>query len=118
MTIRPLRILTSLALLVPACTGDDQPADSDADVGADADDADESTPEEDVPEVDPGAQVGGLDDEFRDAAEEFGVPSSVARASVPEIEVKEIVPSSGMPSVPPSVPPGPQAADGEPSARK
>ncbi|WAS92650.1 golvesin C-terminal-like domain-containing protein [Nannocystis punicea] len=80
MTIRPLRILTSLALLVPACTGDDQPADSDAQVGADADDADDATPDEDVPEVDPGAQVGGLDDEFRDAAEEFGVPMPILQA--------------------------------------
>ncbi|MFY0538771.1 N-acetylmuramoyl-L-alanine amidase [Nannocystis pusilla] len=78
MTIRPLRILTSLALLVPACTGDDQPADSDADLGA-ADDND-STADEDVPEIDPGAQFGGLDDEFRDAAEEFGVPMTILQA--------------------------------------
>ncbi|PCC72191.1 N-acetylmuramoyl-L-alanine amidase [Nannocystis exedens] len=80
MTIRPLRILTSLALLVPACYGDDQPADSDADVGAD-----ESTPDPegdgaDEPEVDPAAQVGGLDDEFREAAEEFGVPMQILQA--------------------------------------
>jgi putative nucleotidyltransferase with HDIG domain len=54
-------------------------------------------------------------------AEEFGVPSSVARASMPEIEVQEIVPSSlsAMPqaSVTPSVPPPPASGNG-PSARK
>ncbi|MDC0717461.1 golvesin C-terminal-like domain-containing protein [Nannocystis bainbridge] len=80
MTIRPLRILTSLALLVPACYGDDQPADSDADVGADSTAGDEAAGDEEVPEIDPGTQVGGLDDEFRDAADEFGVPMPILQA--------------------------------------
>ncbi|MDC0670518.1 golvesin C-terminal-like domain-containing protein [Nannocystis radixulma] len=85
MTIRPLRILTSLALLVPACYDADQPAADDGSAGAD--EGDESTPEpegegegEDVPEIDPGAQLSGLDDEFRDAAEEFDVPMQILQA--------------------------------------
>jgi N-acetyl-anhydromuramyl-L-alanine amidase AmpD len=93
MTTRPLRILTSLALLVPACFDGGEPAaDADTDTavgsepdsepGAEApapnDDGDDA--EEDVPEVDPAVQVSGLDGEFRDAAEEFGVPMQILQA--------------------------------------
>lgn len=69
-TLRPtLRLLTCLALLAPACTdvdGDGAPAPVEVD--------------DEVPSVDPGDYLGGIDDEFRDAAEEFGVPQQLLQA--------------------------------------
>lgn len=69
-TLRPtLRLITCLALLAPACT--------------DIDDGGASAPvevDDEVPSVDPGDYLGGIDDEFRDAAEEFGVPAQLLQA--------------------------------------
>ncbi|HEY8375825.1 MAG TPA: N-acetylmuramoyl-L-alanine amidase [Nannocystis sp.] len=96
MTTRSLRLLASLALIVPACYdgGTDPEADPDSDPGV-APESDpgsdpaaepEATPEpgageEEAPaEVDPGKELGGLDDEFRDAAAEFDVPMQVLQA--------------------------------------
>jgi len=71
-TLRPtLRLLTCLALLAPACT---DLAENGAQAG------NENSNDEEVPSVDPGDYLGGIDDEFRDAAEEFGVPQQLLQA--------------------------------------
>lgn len=86
-TLRPsLRVLTCLALLAPACydgADDSAPAQDSADDPAAAsagDPAADSAGEEDAPAVDPGTYLGGIDAEFRGAAEEFGVPVQILQA--------------------------------------
>ena len=81
MTLRssalPLTALTVLALTAPACFhGADDP---DAAPG-DEIDAEDDAEAVDPPRIDPGTYLAGIDDDFVDAADEFGVPAQLLQA--------------------------------------
>ncbi|MBL9104209.1 MAG: N-acetylmuramoyl-L-alanine amidase [Myxococcales bacterium] len=74
----PLSALSALALLAPGCfTGVDDP---DADPGADEVSEDEEEAAVDPPAIDPGTYLTGIDADFTDAADEFGVPAELLQA--------------------------------------
>ncbi len=81
MTLRssalPLTALTVLALTAPACFhGADDP---DAAPG-DEIDAEDDAEAVDPPRIDPGTYLAGIDDDFVDAGDEFGVPAQLLQA--------------------------------------
>ncbi len=77
MTLRPLALPLTALLFAPACFhGADDP---DAAPG-DEIDAEDDAEAVDPPSVDPGTYLAGIDADFSDAADEFGVPVQLLQA--------------------------------------
>lgn len=85
-------LLTTLALLIPGCDhGDGDPeVAGDTPAVIDPDEAAEPGVEEaeplDPPTQDPGFNLGGIDGEFADAADEFSVPVQLLQAVIGYVE--------------------------------
>ena len=77
LSLRPLYVLSSLALLALGCEGDSNGRDEDGNDGGDGIDIPDP---EDPPPQDAGEYLKGIDAEFMAAAEEFDVPPEILKA--------------------------------------